>query len=324
MLILRDCPGKLCNRMWAYSFFIAFALKHRLQLIIPFFDRYKFYFENLNRYPYVVFTFSKNKFMDKVLTKCFQKLERLLASASTMNGKLGVIYLEDNGSIPALLKATRSKVVLINSWAYLKDTQAMMSYSRMIRILFQPKENYRRKAERILTMARLQSDVLIGIHVRRGDYKAFMNGNYYYEIADYHRVMSEVQEDFNQCGKKVSFFISSDEPISLNLCKGMNCYWIENSHVIEDLYALSQCNLILGPPSTYSMWASFWGEKPIQFIRSKDYKVTKEAFQKVLFQNYFEGRRFFDFYQNTFMNRPVPYYHKINGPQREDNVIRLL
>jgi hypothetical protein len=36
---------------------------------------------------------------------------------------------------------------------------------------------------------------------------------------------------------------------------------------IEDLYALAACDRLVGPPSTFTQWASFYGRVPLYYIR---------------------------------------------------------
>jgi hypothetical protein len=40
-------------------------------------------------------------------------------------------------------------------------------------------------------------------------------------------------------------------------------------HFIEDLYALASCDYIIGPPSTFSQWASFYGNVPRYMVNYK-------------------------------------------------------
>jgi len=39
--------------------------------------------------------------------------------------------------------------------------------------------------------------------------------------------------------------------------------------MVEDLYALAECDYIIGPPSTYTLWASFYGDTPLWFMEHK-------------------------------------------------------
>ena len=55
MIVINDIPGQLCNRLWAYSAFIAIARKYRLNIIIPYLGDYHNLFDNLQIYPEVRF-----------------------------------------------------------------------------------------------------------------------------------------------------------------------------------------------------------------------------------------------------------------------------
>jgi hypothetical protein len=37
-------------------------------------------------------------------------------------------------------------------------------------------------------------------------------------------------------------------------------------HQVEDLYALAACDRLLAAPSTFSMWASFYGAVPLYVV----------------------------------------------------------
>jgi hypothetical protein len=37
---------------------------------------------------------------------------------------------------------------------------------------------------------------------------------------------------------------------------------------VEDLYSLARCDYLLGPPSTFSLWASFYGNVPLHQMAS--------------------------------------------------------
>jgi hypothetical protein len=36
------------------------------------------------------------------------------------------------------------------------------------------------------------------------------------------------------------------------------------------MYALASCDYIVGPPSTFSLWASFYGQVPLCFLQKPD------------------------------------------------------
>ena len=45
--------------------------------------------------------------------------------------------------------------------------------------------------------------------------------------------------------------------------------------VVGDLYALARCDYIMGPPSTYTQWASFYGNHPMLSLDSGDQRIER-------------------------------------------------
>jgi len=58
-------------------------------------------------------------------------------------------------------------------------------------------------------------------------------------------------------GKKIKFLICSNIPQNPSLFDNFNCGF-DRRHLIEDMYALAECDYVVGPPSSYTMWASFY------------------------------------------------------------------
>jgi hypothetical protein len=49
-------------------------------------------------------------------------------------------------------------------------------------------------------------------------------------------------------------------------------------HPVSAMHAISRCDYVLGPPSTFSGWASFMGRVPRLPIKSRDQVVRDEDF----------------------------------------------
>jgi hypothetical protein len=81
--------------------------------------------------------------------------------------------------------------------------------------------------------------------------------------------MKEIQRQLSGQGiQNVGFLICSDERIELKNFDGLNVFQIKDAILIDDLYALSECDYIIGPPSTFSEWASFYGSVPLRVIEN--------------------------------------------------------
>lgn len=286
MIILRDKPGQLCNRLWAYSFFIAYGLKNDVKVYIPNFKEYQSLFEDLEQFPKIRFQISKNKTFEKIIRL------GILTIYLFEKVKLGFLFRIFNVHFPSvdLLDDQFCKgksIVYINSWKQEKNVDAIEKYKPEIIGLFTPKKVFRDRPDALIADLRLRFDILVGVHIRRGDYSTFKGGIYYYDDKVYQKYMMHIKSQL--ADKKVAFFISSNSTINSTEYKDLKVYQLENAEGIEDLYALSKCDYIMGPPSTFSMWASFSGSVPLKILERDDDHFTTDDFSVILYQNCFEN-----------------------------------
>jgi hypothetical protein len=106
---------------------------------------------------------------------------------------------------------------------------------------------------------RTTCDIVVGVHIRRGDYVNFRGGLFYYELGVYLEFMSKVRRLLRN--KEVGFLICSNEPVASATFSNFNAHLGPND-LIEDMYSLARCDYLIGPPSTYTMWASYYGGVP--------------------------------------------------------------
>jgi len=76
----------------------------------------------------------------------------------------------------------------------------------------------------------------------------------------------------------MAFFVCSDEPRFREEFAGLTV-GIGGRSPLEDLCTLSECDYILGPPSTFSQWASFYGGRPLYQPAAAEDRVTREKFE---------------------------------------------
>lgn len=290
MLILRDKPGQLCNRLWSYSFFIAYGLKNNVKVYVPNFKEYEPLFENLNQFPKVKFGLSKNLKQEKYIRKTF------LTIYLFQKIKLGFLFRVFDIHFPNRKRLSNDfckgkLIVYINSWKQEKNEDAIINQKQEIIDLFTPKKEFRDKPNAFFSKLWGSYDIIVGVHIRRGDYKDFKNGAYFYDDSIYRNYMGYIEGQLT--GKKVGFFISTNSAIDYNVFKNLQVHQLENAKGIEDVYALSLCDYIMGPPSTFSMWASFYGSVPLKILENANEQFVINDFSIIQFQNCFEnGQRF--------------------------------
>ncbi|MBN2779199.1 MAG: hypothetical protein JXR36_16325 [Bacteroidales bacterium] len=152
-------------------------------------------------------------------------------------------------------------------------------YANELKTLFTPNLEITREVEVYFQSVRKVSEIICGVHIRYGDYKTWQGGKYYYSIKQYHSVMLKVKELFST--QLISFFISSNEHIDLLQFTDCNCFILPDSTSTKDLYGLSISDYIIGPPSTFSGWASFHGNTPLHFIEKPDAKINLASFKYI-------------------------------------------
>jgi len=177
----------------------------------------------------------------------------------------------------------------IKGWDTRKETRYLQQTLLQLKQIFLPKEEITKKAEALISEMRQSADIIVGVHIRRGDYATWNDGRFFYKLEEYQQFMLRIQQLYKD--KKVGFFISSNEDFSLDIFKGCYCrrFVEEPSGAILDLYTLSICDLIIGPFSSYSRWASFIGEVPLCFLENKHQQFTDSSFSKIIDYFHFEN-----------------------------------
>ena len=286
MIILSDYRNQMCNRLWSFSFFIAYGIMYNVDVYIPNFKDYESLFENLNQFQNIKFNLFKKRNNENAIRFCIYILAKLHKVKISSLFRLFNIYFPESSQLNELL-CDQKKIVILNAWKHKKDIDAFINQKQQIITLFKPKNEYCKRADELFIKLKQQYDVIVGVHIRRGDYLAFQEGIYFFDDSVYSNYMTNLKNQFTE--KKVAFFISSIETVNYDNYSNLNVSKLENSLGIEDLYALSKCDYIIGPPSTFSMWASFYGSVPLKLLETENEKFTVNDFSIIRYQNNFEN-----------------------------------
>lgn len=166
-------------------------------------------------------------------------------------------------------------------WPY-TDYKALYKHQEECRAFITPKRQYTEQAEQIITRLRQGGRVLIGIHVRRTDYKTWFKGKYYFDTAVYEKAM---QETAALCPNGAHFVICSDEKLTTADFPAISPeqIYFSNNPFITDFVLLASCDYIIGPPSTFSGYASFYGKaKKLTLFSAKQTITSLEQFGVVM------------------------------------------
>ncbi|HAX75452.1 MAG TPA: hypothetical protein DCY88_06405 [Cyanobacteria bacterium UBA11372] len=271
MLVIAAKSGQLGNRLLLFANYIAFARENNLWLLNPAFNEYAEFFQAtandlLCSYPPPPLKIKGNRW----LRIKYYQLNRSLAESGMF--KLINITREkpfnwSDSKVTEQVKA--NSIAFMQGWLFrdgwfVGDTSLLRKHGDAIRAYFKPLEKYRQNVAKLIENIKKYADILIGIHIRQGDYQQHQNGRYFYKSEDYIKVMASVNQLF--ANKKVNFLICSNAQQERKLLSQVD-YHFGNNQIIEDMYALAECDYIMGPPSSYNMWASFYGDKPLYTLR---------------------------------------------------------
>lgn len=295
MLVISAKSGQLGNRLLLFANYMAFALENNLRVLNPSFAEYAEFFQGTAKdlfccYPSPALTIKGNKsWRNKyyeinryLVEKFFFKTIEITREKPFNWSEREIIAQEvkKNG-------ITFMKGWLFRDGWFVSDTPILRKHAPAIREYFKPLEKHRNNVLKLMSGCRRNVDILIGVHIRHGDYDQHQKGRYFYPTEAYIKMMRAVKQLFHN--KRVKFLICSNAEQDSKLFKEFD-YCFGNNHLVEDMYALAECDYIMGPPSSYTRWASFYGEKPLYAIVN----INKEPTLKD-FVHYYEWKGVFHY-----------------------------
>lgn len=271
MRIICDAPGQTCNRLWTYVASVAQCVAEKKKMMIIFFDWTIEDFPNLLHCPFIYFPLYHKWYLEK---------------GNGWNNYKGLTWkVTHNKKWDKVFKSLGFK----KGWDTMDDTRYLSQTKKELQHIFCPRKEITDKAEEFISEIRKDTDIIIGVHIRHGDYKTFENGRFYYSLEEYHQFMLQIQH--LHADKRISFFISSNGTFSTDLFVNCKCFRFgkEPSGDMLDLYTLSLCDKIIGPWSTFSRWASFIGEVPLCCLKKKKQIIRETDFSRITDFYHFEN-----------------------------------
>jgi hypothetical protein len=285
--------GRLANRLVLFANFIAFAEEHGSRVMNFTFHSYAHFFETTRRDIYCQYPVpAKKSWLDVVpgsaplirATRIFYRVARaasLIAERLKILGPRTMTLREIPGqNVTALespelqAKIHAMRLVFVYGWKF-RAPDCVQRQAEKIRAYFRPTEEHDDASREAVQCLRQQATVVIGVHIRQGDYAGWRGGKYFFPVSQYANWMLELAEQFPEY--KVAFLVCSDGPRKAEEFPGLSVAFGPGIPV-QDLYALAQCDYIMGPVSSFSQWASFYGNKPLFHLRDKDAKVERGKF----------------------------------------------
>jgi len=167
-----------------------------------------------------------------------------------------------------------------------------LKYKSEIQALFAFDDSISTKVDSILQPFRAR--LILGVHVRRGDYAHWCHGRYFFDDSEYLRVIKEFIR--MKAGQDVQVMICGNDPQLDKACYrqalGNDRVTFPQGSATEDLCLLSRCDALIGPPSSFSLIASMYRDTPLHWMTDKlkpleelDFKTFDTQFRQ--FDSYY-------------------------------------
>ncbi|GAB4380161.1 MAG: hypothetical protein Kow0075_11290 [Salibacteraceae bacterium] len=269
MIVIASRPGQLANMLFLFSHVGSFALSTGQKVVAPAFEPYVGFFPNLRGTCAIPPGQYHPLWSHYTISNTAARMLSRLSGGSLLWWKSIYLDWDEQFDLHRLQQYSRYKVIFLNGWRF-RYPEGLLRHKDEIRTLFSPRENVMKRAKSLMK----PNSINIGVHIRRGDYKTFMDGRFFYSVDVYKRMMMHLK---NNEQRELHFVICTDDAISAEQLIDHNCT-LSGGNAVEDLYTLSQCDYIMGPPSTFSLWASFYGDKPLLPLVNPDVSPALKDF----------------------------------------------
>lgn len=152
-----------------------------------------------------------------------------------------------------------------------------LKYKQEILDLFAFKQSVVKACESLLSEA-AEGSCRLGVHIRRGDYARWYDGKYFFSDEQFLRL---IKQFISQHPDTTVYICGNDPSLNKDLYRqelsGTKIIF-PNGNAAEDLYILSECDYLIGPPSTFSLTASMYHDTPLYWIKDADSPLTESSF----------------------------------------------
>ncbi len=237
IIIVLEKYGGFCNRLFQSLHYHAFTIEKGLQFYNPtmlgllkFDNNFYYFLDNFNNF----------------LLKCISKLIKFLFGKDEF-----CFYFSKNNYIR-----------FVSGWDYREYSLTIKHHEALKKIYSFEKKHLNEKFLsfiRFLNFQKKEDKFLVGLHVRRGDYKKWNQGRFFFNDDVYRDVIFKLKNKLVEDNKNPYFIVVSNE----NLKSEIGADFFYKGSWREDQIILQSCDLIIGPPSTFTMWASYISETPL-------------------------------------------------------------
>ena len=277
-IITLDPRGRMGNRLQTAAYVMAYALENDIDFLLLHFDKN-------NKW------FFKHVCLIGIMKKIFKFISRYEFLCDTL--KISIITGSRNNPVvltdtlfDAIIK--ESWITIINGYFIYSHPYLLTTHYNSIHCHLSPILPDKKDIEQLVDKQKGPNSKLIGLHIRRGDYKSFKDGVHYFTFDFYGKIAESLIK--NHINENFIFLICSDEAIDKTAFNNLN--WISGpGYPLGDIYALSLCDYIMGPFSSFNRWSAYFGQVPRYEITGQSSNLRLNDFEYVKNLTYPETSR---------------------------------
>ena len=271
MIFARD-KSQMCNNLLQYAHVYAWGRAHGRKVISMRFS-YK--------YQYFKICHTNLTGFGWYLLAKYAAALRLLPTASFKSSDCDQKGLEQ--------KMLNHRHIVVSGWNvrfydhFLKYRDEICDLFTIDEQFTNPVRQKMQEAEQTSPLSSHLSPLRLGVHIRRGDYAQWQYGKYYFDDDTYARHINRFAALHE--GETIHVYLSTNDPevhaeSYQKLCPKVRIHLLQGN-APSDLYMLSVCDYVMGPPSTFSLVAAMYRDIPLYRMDSGDETLmTSETFRK--------------------------------------------
>ena len=259
MIFARD-KSQMCNNLLQYAHVYAWGREHGRKVISMRFS-YKYQYFRICHTPLTGFGWY-------LFAKYLAALG-LLPTADFKRAECDHEALER--------KMLRHKHIVVSGWN-VRFYDLFLKYRSEICDLFTIDDIYTNPVrEKMLKAEGGDNNVVrLGVHIRRGDYAQWKDGIYCYDDETYARYINRFAALHD--GEDIHVFLSTNDPDVVEekyqeMCPNVHIHYLRGNSP-QDLFMLSECDYVIGPPSTFSLVAIMYRDIPLYRMDTSDETVS--------------------------------------------------
>lgn len=262
MIFARD-KGRLCNNILQYGHVYAWAREHgRRSVSLRFCYKYQWF--RLCSTPW----------------HCF--LTYVIAKYASKCGLLPVAAFHSDTDHQAALRTLETKRnVVVEGWE-VRFYDLFLKYREEITALFAFKPAIVNQVKGYLNDSEQGQPLRLGVHIRRGDYKTWQGGKFYYGDEVYVSLIRQFAA--LHADRPLAVYVCGNDPqldrqAYIDALPGAKVSFPQGNPA-EDLCLLSECDYLIGAPSTFTLVASMYRDLPLYWIESADEPLAEPSFKR--------------------------------------------